>query len=149
MSWNYPANESLRKAMHTEWLEDDIYLPILRKNRSLHYFSFRLLIYLEIQYIHSSNCRWHSTVKPIYLFIWIPDNKNNGQNAYHHRSLCKFMWQLILISITEITRRINPGKRSSFLVSYKHSMKTITVLELKDILFPKDSELKHKIKGDR
>lgn len=89
-----------------------------------------LLIYLESTYLE------------------IPDKKNNGENADHHRSLWEFMWQLTLNSITVIPRRLNPGKRPSFLVSYKYSIKPITVLELKDVLIPKDSELKHKIKGE-
>lgn len=79
------------------------------------------------------------TYLSIYLectYLKIPDNKNNGQNAYHHRSLWEFIWQLTLISITIIPRRLNPGKRPSFLVSYKYSIKTITVLELKDVLVP-------------
>lgn len=38
--------------------------------------------------------------------------------------------------------------RPLFLVSYKYSIKTVTVLELKAVLFPKDSELKRKIKGE-
>ena len=63
-----------------------------------------------------------------------------------YRSLCGNL--PTLISITVIPRRLNPGKRPSFLVLYKYSIKTITVLELKDVLFPKDSELKHKIKGE-
>jgi len=64
-----------------------------------------------------------------------------------YRSLCGNF--LTLISITVFPRRLNPGKRPSVLVSYKHSIKTITVLELKDVLFPKDSELKHKIREEK
>jgi len=47
-----------------------------------------------------------------------------------------------------VPRRLSHSKKTSLLVPHKYSIKTVGVLELKDTLFPKDCELKHKIKGE-
>lgn len=47
-----------------------------------------------------------------------------------------------------IPKRLNPGKTPSFLVHNKYTIKTITVLGIKDVLVSKDSEQKCKTKGE-
>lgn len=43
-------------------------------------------------------CKPHLFIFLESTYLEIPNNKNNGQNAYHQRRLWEFMWQLTYIN---------------------------------------------------